>query len=380
MVAGRCAVEALVTVLRDWRGRRVLVTGHTGFKGSWLSLWLAEAGAEVTGLALPASTDPSLFEAARIGEIVDHRIADIRDMTAVQAVFADARPEVVFHLAAQPLVRLSYQQPVETYATNIMGTAHVLEAARQAGSVEAIVCVTSDKCYDNREWAWAYRESDPLGGHDPYSSSKGCAELVAAAYRSSYFDAARAPERWTGLATARAGNVIGGGDWAEDRLIPDVLRALSNGNRPLIRAPKAVRPWQHVLEALHGYILVAERLLAGERRFAQGWNFGPFEDDMQTVETIVDHLVAAWGGKGWDIASGDHPHEAAMLRLDSSKARAELGWRPVLGLTEALNWIMLWHQGFAAGADARDLTLDQIRVYAAMSQSHPTALVSKAVA
>lgn len=380
MVAWRRAVEALVSILRDWRGRRVLVTGHTGFKGSWLSLWLAEAGAEVTGLALPASTEPSLFEAARIGEIVDHRIADIRDMAAVQAVFADARPEVVFHLAAQPLVRLSYQQPVETYATNIMGTAHVLEAARRAGTVEAIVCVTSDKCYDNREWAWAYRESDPLGGHDPYSSSKGCAELVAAAYRSSYFDAAAAPGPWTGLATARAGNVIGGGDWAEDRLIPDVLRALSNGDRPLIRAPKAVRPWQHVLEALHGYILVAERLLAGERRFAQGWNFGPFEDDMQAVETIVDHLVAAWGGKGWDIAPGDHPHEAAMLRLDSSKARAELGWRPVLGLAEALNWIMLWHQAFAAGEDARDLTLDQIRIYAAMSQSHPAASVSKAVA
>ena len=366
-----------MTVMPDWQGRRVLVTGHTGFKGSWLSLWLAEAGAEVTGFALAPATKPSLFDAARIESCVTHRVGDVRDMAAVQAVFEQARPEVVFHLAAQPLVRLSYQQPLETYATNVMGTAHVLEAARQAGGVKAIVCVTSDKCYENREWAWAYRESDPLGGHDPYSSSKGCAEIVTAAYRSSYFDKS---DPWTGLASVRAGNVIGGGDWAQDRLIPDIVRAASARATLHIRAPHAVRPWQHVLEALHGYMLVAERLLAGERRSADAWNFGPFDDDAQPVSYIVDHMVAALGGPGWEIAPGDHPHEAGLLRLDSAKARAELGWRPVLGLTEALNWIALWHRAFARGENARDITVEQIKVYSARSQSSVLGPALKAAA
>lgn len=366
--------------LQDWRGRRVLVTGHTGFKGSWLSLWLAEAGAKVTGFALPPSTEPSLFEAAQVEDLIAHRVGDIRGMAAVRAVFEEARPEVVFHLAAQPLVRLSYELPIETYATNVMGTAHVLEAARQIGGVKAFVSVTSDKCYENREWAWAYRENDPMGGHDPYSSSKGCAELVTAAYRNSFFETAKGVGAWTGVASARAGNVIGGGDWAQDRLIPDIIRSLSAGSAPLIRAPRAVRPWQHVLEALHGYMLVAERLLAGDRHFAQAWNFGPSDDDTQPVATIVDHLVSAWGGPGWDVAPGDHPHEAALLRLDSSKSRAELGWSPVMGLTEALNWIVLWHQAVARGEDARDITLDQIRVYSARSQSSLPKKVSKAAA
>lgn len=369
-----------MTALEKWRGRRVLVTGHTGFKGGWLSLWLANAGAKVTGLALPPSTDPSLFDTGKIEQLIAHRIADVRDASAVQAVFEEARPEVVFHLAAQPLVRLSYQQPIETYGTNVMGTAHVLEAARQVGGVAAIVCVTSDKCYDNREWAWAYRESDPLGGHDPYSSSKGCAELVVGAYRDSYFNATEGSGAWTGVASVRAGNVIGGGDWAEDRLIPDIIRAMEGGRVPQIRAPQAVRPWQHVLEALHGYLLVAERLLAGERRFAQAWNFGPFDGDAQPVSNIVDHLVAAWGGEGWELASGNHPHEAGLLRLDSSKARSELGWRPVMGLTEALNWIVLWHKAFERGESARDITLEQIKIYSARSQSSPAPAVARAAA
>jgi len=362
-----------------WQDRRVLVTGHTGFKGSWLSLLIAGMGAKVTGFALDPSTDPNLFEAARIDELVTHRIGDVRDLGAVQQLFAKARPEIVFHLAAQSLVRPSYQQPVETYATNVMGTAHVLEAARQLGGVKAIVCVTSDKCYENREWVWPYRESDPMGGHDPYSSSKGCAELVAAAYRSSFFDTAPTDD-WTGLATVRAGNVIGGGDWAQDRLIPDIIRALEAGAAPLIRSPQALRPWQHVLEALHGYLMIAERLLAGERRYADAWNFGPSESDAQSVSNIVERLVAALGGKGWETAAGDQPHEAGLLRLDSSKARAELGWQPSLDLGEALDWIVEWHQVFARNQDARAITQEQIRKYLVRSGSSLPRQAAKAAA
>ena len=269
-------------VSRAWRGRRVLVTGHTGFKGSWLALWLHAAGAEVSGFALAPPTDPSLFAAARLGRLIDHVEGDVRDLAAIEAAVARVRPEVIFHLAAQPLVRLSYEAPVETYATNVMGTAHVLEAARRVAGVAVVVCVTSDKCYANREWDWPYRESDPMGGHDPYSSSKGCAELVVAAYRSSYF-----ADRGPAVASVRAGNVIGGGDWAADRLVPDLVRAFEAGKTPLIRAPDAVRPWQHVLEALGGYLRIGERLMSGERRFADAWNFGPADDDARPVRWIV---------------------------------------------------------------------------------------------
>ncbi len=355
-------METLVSAL--WSGRRVLVTGHTGFKGSWLSLWLHSLGAEVTGFALPPPTEPSLFEAARIGELVRHVEGDVRDLAALQKAVAEARPEVVFHLAAQPLVRLSYEEPVETYATNVMGTVHLLEAVRQASGVMAVVSITSDKCYENREWVWPYRESDPMGGHDPYSSSKGCAELVTAAWRSSYF-AHEGPL----LASVRAGNVIGGGDWAADRLVPDLVRAFEAGLSPLIRSPDSVRPWQHVLEALGGYLLLAERLLAGERDFAEGWNFGPADEDARPVSWIVDRMRAAWGGGAADALpdTGARPHEAGLLRLDCSKARAALGWRPALRLEQALDWIVGWHKAVGAGEDARAVTLAQIADYSAAS-------------
>jgi CDP-glucose 4,6-dehydratase len=355
-------VEALVN--RSWAGRRVLVTGHTGFKGSWLSLWLSAMGAEVTGLALPAPTEPSLFAAARLARRMHHIEGDIRDLQTVRAAVAHARPEMIFHLAAQPLVRLSYQEPVETYATNVMGTVHVLEAARQVGGVRGIVCVTSDKCYQNREWPWPYRESDPMGGHDPYSSSKGCAELVAAAWRNSFFH-----EGGPLLATVRAGNVIGGGDWAQDRLVPDLVRAFEAGVAPLIRAPDAVRPWQHVLEALGGYLMIAERLLDGERRFADAWNFGPGDEDAQPVRWIVDRMRAVWrdGAAAPSFDTGPHPHEAGLLRLDSSRARTALGWRPALTLGDAIDWIVDWHKAVGTGADAREVTLGQIAHYEALS-------------
>lgn len=359
-------MEALVSAV--WRHRRVLVTGHTGFKGSWLSLWLHAMGAEVTGLALPAPTEPSLFESARIAELVRHIEGDIRDPATVRAAVEAARPEVIFHLAAQPLVRLSYREPVETYATNVMGTVHVLDAVRRAPDVKAIVCVTSDKCYENREWVWPYRESDPMGGHDPYSSSKGCAELVAAAWRASYFS-----DGGPALATVRAGNVIGGGDWAEDRLIPDLVRAFETGTAPLIRSPGSVRPWQHVLEALGGYLRIAERLLDGDRRFAEAWNFGPSEEDARPVSWIVEQVRAAWSGGGGGVArpiadTGARPHEAGLLRLDCSKASAALGWRPTLSLGDALTWIVDWHRAVAAGGDARSVTLDQINGFATLGE------------
>lgn len=342
-----------------WAGRRVLVTGHTGFKGSWLSLWLHHMGAHVTGFALPPPTVPSLFAAARIDELVDHVEGDVRDAAALRRTVEACAPEVIFHLAAQPLVRLSYREPVETYATNVMGTVHLLDAARHAAGVKAIVCVTSDKCYENREWVWPYRESDPMGGHDPYSNSKGCAELVVSAWRSSFFNTAGPL-----LASARAGNVIGGGDWADDRLIPDLIRALASGTAPLIRSPASVRPWQHVLEALHGYLMLAEYLLAGEKAFADGWNFGPSDEDARPVSWIVERLQAAWGNHRAALAdSGPQPHEATLLRLDSSKARAELGWRPVLPLATALEWISEWHKAVDDGADARATTLAQIDRY-----------------
>jgi len=347
-------------VSRVWQGRRVLVTGHTGFKGGWLALWLSAMGARVTGLALEPPSVPSLFDVARIDGVVDHVIGDIRDADVVHDLMRRVRPEVIFHLAAQPLVRLSYDQPVETYATNVMGTVNVLEAARRAGCVRAIVSVTSDKCYANREWDWPYRESDPLGGHDPYSSSKACAELVTAAYRASYF-ASDGPL----VASVRAGNVIGGGDWASDRLVPDLVRAFEAGVAPLIRAPDAVRPWQHVLEALGGYLMIAERLLAGERRFADAWNFGPGDADAQPVRWIVDRMRQAWaGGAAAVLDSGPRPHEAGLLRLDSSRARNALGWRPALTLGETIDWIVAWHKAVGAGEDARAVTREQIVHYA----------------
>lgn len=351
-------MEALVTG-DAWRGRRVFITGHTGFKGSWLALWLADLGAEVTGYALPPPTDPSLFAQARVGEMLHGIEGDVRDMASLEAAIAAARPEVVFHLAAQSLVRASYERPVETYATNVMGTVHLLDACRRVEEVRAIVCITSDKCYENREWVWPYRESDAMGGHDPYSSSKGAAELVIAAYRRSFLDMAK------GVASVRAGNVIGGGDWAPDRLVPDIVRALEAYQRPVIRSPGSVRPWQHVLEALGGYIMIAERLLAGDAAAAGGWNFGPADDDTRPVGWIVEQMLAAWGASGWDRPAGEQPHEAGILKLDCSKVRSELGWRPALSLAQALTKVVEWHRAVSQGADAREICLTQLRDYRA---------------
>ena len=351
-------------LVNSWAGRRVLLTGHTGFKGSWLALWLDAMGAEVTGFALPAPTQPSLFEAARVAQRVRHIEGDVRDPAALHAAFAQARPEMVFHLAAQPLVRLSYAEPAQTYATNVMGTVNVLEAARASDSVRAILAVTSDKCYENREWIWPYREVDPMGGHDPYSSSKGCAELVVASWRRSFF--ADGPC----LASARAGNVFGGGDFAADRLVPDLMRAFAAGAAPLIRSPLSVRPWQHVLEALRGYLLLGERLLDGERAYADGWNFGPADEDARPVSWIVDAARAQWGGAPSPAADqAPSPHEAGLLRLDSSKARAALSWQPALPLACGLEWTVAWHRAVAEGGDAQAITLAQIADYEALSRA-----------
>ncbi|WP_371431965.1 CDP-glucose 4,6-dehydratase [Novosphingobium sp.] len=339
-----------------WHGRRVFLTGHTGFKGSWLALWLTRMGAEVTGFALPAET-PSLFEQARVGELLHHVEGDIRDLTAVEAAMAAARPEVVFHLAAQPLVRLSYETPVDTFATNVQGTVHVLDACRRVAGLKAIVCITSDKCYENRETDRPYREDDAMGGYDPYSASKGASELIVAAYRRSFFqDGAK-------LASVRAGNVIGGGDWATDRLVPDLIRAMVAGRRPLIRSPDSIRPWQHVLEALGGYLMIAERLAQGHDWAATGWNFGPAEGDTRPVRWIVQHMAKAWGSPGWDQSDGLQPHEAKLLKLDCAKAHSELGWRPAYTLDIALTRIVEWHRHVAQGGDARAISLAQLDEY-----------------
>lgn len=339
-----------------WNGRRVFLTGHTGFKGSWLAMWLGQMGAEVTGFSLPAE-EISLFRQARLADGLNHIEGDIRDMAAVEAAVARAQPEVVLHLAAQPLVRLSYDEPVETFATNVQGTAHVLDACRRATDLKAIVCVTSDKCYENREWVWPYRESDPMGGYDPYSASKGAAELVIAAYRRSFFG------KGALLASVRAGNVIGGGDWAADRLIPDIIRALVAGEEPFIRSPNSIRPWQHVLEALGGYLMIAQRLFEGDAATATGWNFGPADDDTRPVGWIADQLCAAWKGPNWRTEDQDQPHEAKILKLDCSKARTELGWRPALRLREALEFIVAWHRHVANGGDAAQVSFAQLDAY-----------------
>jgi CDP-glucose 4,6-dehydratase len=345
-----------------WSGRRVLITGHTGFKGSWLSLWLARLGAEVTGLSLAPPTEPSLFASARVAEsIVDLR-GDVRDLNRLRVALAEYEPEVIFHLAAQPLVRLSYSQPVETFATNVMGTVNLLEAARHAESVRSIVLVTSDKCYENKEWVWGYREHEAMGGHDPYSASKGCAELVAAAYRRSFF----APRDWqTGVGTVRAGNVIGGGDWALDRLLPDAARALSAGRTITARRPNSVRPWQHVLEPLRGYITLAQRLHEEPHEWSGAWNFGPRDDDVVSVGHVLDLFVTHWGGGRWQAEpSLNGPHEARLLRLDSAKAREQLGWRLALDLSEAVRLTADWYRQAAAGmTDLRELTCRQLAHY-----------------
>jgi CDP-glucose 4,6-dehydratase len=353
-----------------WNGKRVLLTGHTGFKGSWLSLWLQSMGVQVVGYALAPPTNPSLFEVADIGKGMTSVIGDIRDLAKLQAVFAEYSPEIVIHMAAQPLVRYSYQNPVETYSTNVMGTVHLLEAVRNSPGVKAVVNITTDKCYENREWAWGYRENEPMGGYDPYSNSKGCAELVSSAYRSSFFNANSHAQHGVALATVRAGNVIGGGDWAQDRLIPDILTAFEQGKRVDIRNPHAIRPWQHVLEPLRGYLTLAERLFEHGPSFAEGWNFGPNDEDAKPVGWIVEQMAAMWGeGAQWQIDTGEHPHEANYLKLDISKARSRLDWHPALRLNDALALIIDWSKQRQAGADIRELTLAQIHSYQTLTES-----------
>ncbi|MDR2365879.1 MAG: CDP-glucose 4,6-dehydratase [Zoogloeaceae bacterium] len=343
-----------------WQDRRVFITGHTGFKGSWLSLMLSRLGAKITGFALPPPTTPALFDLARAGQDMHSIIADLRDADAIDRAVREARPEIILHLAAQPLVRQSYDDPEETYAVNVMGLVNLLEAARRSDSTRAIVVITSDKCYENREWPWGYRENEALGGHDPYSSSKACAEIVAAAWRSSFF----APEARTHVATARAGNVIGGGDWGKDRLIPDILNAIATRQPPRLRNPEAVRPWQHVLEPLSGYLLLAEKLYAEGAAWAEAWNFGPADADAQSVRQLVETLAQHWPDAfPWEPETAAQPHEAGALRLDSSKARARLGWRPRWNLRAALARVAHWHQAWQAGEDMRAVTLAQIAAF-----------------
>ena len=343
-----------------WQGKRVFVTGHTGFKGAWLIQLLELLGAEITGYALAPDTSPNLFEAAGLRDLVRHVEADVRDLATLSDAMAQARPQVVLHLAAQALVRRSYQQPVETYATNVLGTVHLLEAVRACPEVRAVVNVTSDKCYENREWVWGYRECDPMGGRDPYSSSKGCAELVTAAYRASFFRGGPQSHQ-AAIASARAGNVIGGGDWAAERLVPDCMRALTQGATIAIRSPAATRPWQHVLEPLRGYLTLAEALWDRPDEAIGAWNFGPRAEDTRPVRDVVGRIVDSWNaGAAWAPAPDASLHEAASLQLDCSKARRSLPWEPKVDLDTALQWTVDWYRRFHQGDNARALCRQQI--------------------
>ncbi len=347
-----------------WKSRKVFLTGHTGFKGSWLALWLLSMGADVCGYALDPPTVPNLYRLLVLDRQLQSIHGDIRDLAALESALRDFAPEVVIHLAAQPLVRLSYQSPVETYAVNVLGTVHLLDAIRRTPSVRAVVVVTSDKCYENQEWHWPYREHEPMGGHDPYSSSKGCAELVTAAYRRSFFEPGRHSQHQVAVASARAGNVIGGGDWALDRLVPDIVRAFAAGEPVIIRNPDAVRPWQHVLDPLAGYLELAQRLITDGAAFAEAWNFGPTECDARPVRHVVSEMAHLWGdGANWRCTEPEHLHEANLLRLDSSKARARLGWSPRWTLAETLANTVAWYKAFYCCQDVRACSLNQIQSF-----------------
>jgi len=358
----RSTVESMVIEPAFWHGKKVFLTGHTGFKGGWLALWLQQLGAQVTGFALAPQTTPNLFEVASVAAGMTSVIGDIRDLAALTAAMRQAQPDIVLHLAAQPLVRYSYDAPVETFATNVMGTVHLLEAIRAVGSVRACVIVSSDKCYENREWPWGYRENEAMGGYDPYSASKGCTELVTAAYRNSYFNPRQHAEHGVAVGSGRAGNVIGGGDWAADRLVPDLLRAFEHGETAVIRHPGAVRPWQHVLEPLSGYLLLAQRLFADGATFAEGWNFGPADADAQPVAWIAERMAQCWADGAQFRIEPDAaaPHEAHYLKLDCSKARTHLAWTPRWPLARALDEVVSWHRSFMAGSDMRQVCTEQI--------------------
>jgi CDP-glucose 4,6-dehydratase len=348
-----------------WAGKRVFLTGHTGFKGSWMALWLQKMGAQVTGFALEPPTQPALFEVANVAAGMTSIIGDIRNLEVLEQALVAADPEVVIHMAAQPLVRASYDDPVGTYATNVMGTVHLLEAVRKAGNVRAACLVTTDKCYENREWVWGYREDEAMGGHDPYSNSKGCAELVTSAYRRSFFDEGR-----TAIASGRAGNVIGGGDWAVDRLIPDILRAVAHDEPVLIRNPLAIRPWQHVLEPVSGYLVLCQALWNNPASAAEAWNFGPRDEDAKPVQWIVEKMCDLWGeGAYWTRDESVQPHEARYLKLDISKARSGLHWQPRWTLPQALDNIVAWHRAWLSGANMHDYCLGELDRFAVNSPS-----------
>lgn len=347
-----------------WKGRKVFVTGHTGFKGVWLCIWLDSLGADVTGYALDPPTEPNLFDLSGIGSRITSLRGDVRDLESLSRSVRDASPEIVIHMAAQPLVRDSYLDPVTTYATNVMGTVNLLEAVRKASGIRAVLNVTTDKCYENREWIWGYRENEPMGGYDPYSNSKACSELVTSAYRSSFFNPDGYRSHGVALASARAGNVIGGGDWARDRLVPDIVRALEANEKVHIRNPHAIRPWQHVLEPLSGYLLLAQRLWEDGPRYVGGWNFGPYDEDARSVEWIVKEMCGKWGtGAGYEVAAGEHPHEARFLKLDCTKARVELGWRPRWNLEKSLERVVSWARAHTSGEDLCRVCLEQIDEY-----------------
>jgi CDP-glucose 4,6-dehydratase len=353
-------VEDLVVAETFWRSRKVLITGHSGFKGSWLSLWLQQMGAEVAGYSSGSPSRPCMFELARVGDGMESFAGDIRDTDRVHETVRAFRPEVIVHMAAQPLVRRSYADPVGTYGTNVMGTVNVLDAVRRTDDVRVVVNVTTDKVYENREWEWGYREDEPKGGRDPYSNSKACSELVTSAYRESFFG----PDSEVAVATVRAGNVIGGGDWGEDRLIPDIMRAALGEAELHVRNPGAIRPWQHVLNPLSGYLRLAEALWESDE-FADGWNFGPEERDARPVRSIIERLSELWGEEiPWTHDGGSHPPETMYLRLDSSKARVRLGWTPRWDLDQALASIVLWYKALEAGEDMHDVSVRQIREFA----------------
>lgn len=366
MGLGQGTLEGLVMNPAFWKNRRVLVTGHTGFKGGWLCLWLQQLGARVVGYSLQPPSKPSLFESALVADGMVSLFGDVGDFNLVSAAIQDHRPEVVIHMAAQSLVRYSYKNPVETYATNVMGTVNVLEAVRRSDSVRAALIVTSDKCYENQERPQGYREHEPMGGYDPYSSSKGCAELVTAAYRASYFNQADTSRCHMAVASARAGNVIGGGDWAEDRLVPDMVRAFMQRQPVLIRHPDAVRPWQHVLEPLRGYLQLVELLWEQGNGYAEAWNFGADEGDARPVSWIADRLAGLWGeGASWKRDNVSQPHEAHYLKLDCTKAKARLNWHPQVTLASVLEWSVAWYKAYLKKEDMRRCTLDQIARYQA---------------
>ncbi len=341
-----------------WKGKRIFLTGHTGFKGSWLSLWLSSLGADVKGYALKPPSSPSLFNEANVDSVIDSQIADIRDQKTLYKSMTTFDPDIVIHMAAQPLVRYSYNEPIETYEVNVIGTAKVLEVARSCSNLKVVVNITTDKCYENDGRSEGYRENDPMGGYDPYSSSKGCAELVTSAYRRSFLQ-----KQGIGLSSVRAGNVIGGGDWAEDRLIPDILRSFERNESVVIRNPKATRPWQHVLEPLSGYLTLVQKMYNNPKKYSEGWNFGPNEKDVKQVDWILNRMISGWPNSSWELDKESNPHEAGFLKLDIEKAKSKLGWMPVWGLSHTLEKIISWHKAWLNKEDMQAVCLAEIEEY-----------------